>query len=222
MSQKKAEPKLSIKTEDLENEVWRPEILIGETYEKFKSVINIGSTEDHNNGIEYSEIPIIKNEIVDDVFDNSNEDLNYNTERDPLANESDLLYLRSENQNLVCMNLNKSQIDTKPIKRRIWLTLEKKLEIIKNYENGSRIAKIARERGMNESSVRTIVRKKEQIKEQGTVEQKCLCTIFSVWSKTTLITGGVGGTGVDPSSCKTSSFFLGPWLLVYQFIKISN
>ena len=41
-----------------------------------------------------------------------------------------------------------------------------------------------------------------------TVEEKCLCTIGSVWSKTTLITGSVGGTGVDPPSCKTSTFFL--------------
>ena len=41
-----------------------------------------------------------------------------------------------------------------------------------------------------------------------TVEGKCLYTICSVWSKTTLITGSVGGTGVDPPSCKTSTFFL--------------
>ena len=30
----------------------------------------------------------------------------------------------------------------------------------------------------------------------------------SVWSKTTLITGGVGRTGVDPPSYKTDTFFL--------------
>ena len=42
-----------------------------------------------------------------------------------------------------------------------------------------------------------------------TVEEKCLCTICSVWSKTTLITGGVGGTGVNPPSCKMGTFFLG-------------
>ena len=47
-------------------------------------------------------------------------------------------------------------------------------------------------------------------------------TVSSVWSKTILITGGVSGTGLDPPSCKTSTFFLGPWLLVCQFIDISN
>ena len=30
----------------------------------------------------------------------------------------------------------------------------------------------------------------------------------------------MGGTGVDPLSWKTDTFFLGPWLLVYQFIEI--
>ena len=30
----------------------------------------------------------------------------------------------------------------------------------------------------------------------------------SVWSKTTLISGGVGGAGVDPPSWKTDTFFL--------------
>ena len=44
---------------------------------------------------------------------------------------------------------------------------------------------------------------------KNTVELMCLCTIYSVWSKTTLITVGVGGTGVDPPSCKMSTFFLG-------------
>ena len=41
----------------------------------------------------------------------------------------------------------------------------------------------------------------------------CLCsesnsnTRFpSLWSKTTLITGGVGGTWVDPPSCKMATF----------------
>ena len=43
-----------------------------------------------------------------------------------------------------------------------------------------------------------------------------------LWSKTTLITGGVGMTWVDPPFCKTNIFFLGPWLLVCQFIEISN
>ena len=40
-----------------------------------------------------------------------------------------------------------------------------------------------------------------------------------LWSKTTLITGGVGGAwGIE----KRIHFFLGPWHLVCQFIEISN
>ena len=35
----------------------------------------------------------------------------------------------------------------------------------------------------------------------------------SVWSKTTMIPGGVVGAGVDPSSWKMGTFFLDPWLL---------
>ena len=55
-----------------------------------------------------------------------------------------------------------------------------------------------------------------------TVKPKSPCTIRSVWSKTTLITGCVGGAGMDPPSCKMDTFFsyLGPWLLVCQFIEI--
>ena len=36
----------------------------------------------------------------------------------------------------------------------------------------------------------------------------CLCTICSVWCKTTLITGGVGGVGADPPTFKIRTFFL--------------
>ena len=39
-------------------------------------------------------------------------------------------------------------------------------------------------------------------------EKKKNYTICSVWSKTTLITGDMGGAGVDPPSCKTGTFFL--------------
>ena len=42
------------------------------------------------------------------------------------------------------------------------------------------------------------------------------------WSKTTLITGSVGGAGMNPPYWKTSTFFFDPWLLVCQFIEISN
>lgn len=51
--------------------------------------------------------------------------------------------------------------------KRKWLTLEKKLDIIRCHENGASYAKIARANGMNEASVRTIIKKKEQYKEQG-------------------------------------------------------
>ena len=52
-------------------------------------------------------------------------------------------------------------------KRRVHLPLEKKLEIIQRFENGERIAQIARDNGMNESSVRVITKNKDQIKELG-------------------------------------------------------
>lgn len=57
--------------------------------------------------------------------------------------------------------------DPSLIMRRKWLTLEEKLNIIKSHEEGKTYAKIARENGMNESSIRTIIRKKEQYKEQA-------------------------------------------------------
>ena len=52
------------------------------------------------------------------------------------------------------------------------------------------------------------------------LEEKCLHAKASVWNKISLNTGCVGGTLVDPPSCKT--FFFGPWLLVNLFIEISN
>ena len=50
-------------------------------------------------------------------------------------------------------------------RRRKFLTLDQKIEIIECHEAGMRIAAIARERGMPESSVRTIVKRQDQIKE---------------------------------------------------------
>ena len=38
--------------------------------------------------------------------------------------------------------------------------------------------------------------------------EKCLCTICSVWSKTTLITGGVGGAGAGPPTFKLGTILL--------------
>ena len=55
-----------------------------------------------------------------------------------------------------------------------------------------------------------------------TVGEKKDSTKRYLWSKTTLITGNVGGACVDSPSSKTDTFFLGPWHLVCQFIEISN
>ena len=43
-----------------------------------------------------------------------------------------------------------------------------------------------------------------------------------LWSKTTLISSSVSGGRVNPPFCKMVAFFLGPWVLVCQFIEISN
>ena len=50
-------------------------------------------------------------------------------------------------------------------RRRKFLTLDQKIEIVECHEAGMRIAAIARERGMPESSVRAIVKRKDQIKD---------------------------------------------------------
>ena len=67
---------------------------------------------------------------------------------------------RSTVQDFATGNLESSSISTvgftEKVKKRIWLTLDKKLEIIQSHEAGASYSKIARERGMNESSVRTI------------------------------------------------------------------
>ena len=55
-----------------------------------------------------------------------------------------------------------------------------------------------------------------------TVKWKNLCTIACFWSKTTLIASSVSGAGVNPPFFKISTFFLDPWLLVCQFVEISN
>lgn len=49
---------------------------------------------------------------------------------------------------------------TEPNKRTL-LTLDKKINIIKNYENDASFAKISRKREMNGSSERCIKKKKE-------------------------------------------------------------
>ena len=57
--------------------------------------------------------------------------------------------------------------------------------------------------------------------DRCTVEEKKDSTKRHLWSKTILTTGSVGGPGVDPPPKKTH-FFSGAWLLVCQFIGISN
>ena len=54
-----------------------------------------------------------------------------------------------------------SDSDT-PSKKRNWLSLEDKLDIIKRYENGSSKVKIADEKGMAPSSVRLILKDKDK------------------------------------------------------------
>ena len=54
-----------------------------------------------------------------------------------------------------------SNSDT-PSKKRNWLSLEDKLDIIKRYENGSIIVEIADEKGMAPSSVRLILKDKDK------------------------------------------------------------
>ena len=52
-------------------------------------------------------------------------------------------------------------------KRRKFLTLDQKIEIIECYEAGMKCATIAKMRGMSDSSVRTIIKEKDKIKDQA-------------------------------------------------------
>ena len=51
--------------------------------------------------------------------------------------------------------------------KRKWLTLEQKLDIIRLHEEGASFAKIGSEKEMDESSVRKIIKKKDQYKSHG-------------------------------------------------------
>ena len=55
----------------------------------------------------------------------------------------------------------------KPKRKLQTRTVTEKLEIIEMRENGASWIKIAQDKGMNEASVRTIYRKKEEIRSQG-------------------------------------------------------
>jgi Tc5 transposase DNA-binding domain/CENP-B N-terminal DNA-binding domain len=61
---------------------------------------------------------------------------------------------------------NSNNINASKSKKRKWLILNEKLEIIELHEKGASYAKIAYEKGMNESS--TLIKKKDQIKKHGT------------------------------------------------------
>ena len=52
-------------------------------------------------------------------------------------------------------------------RRRKFLTLDQKIEIIECHEAGMKVATIARERGIPDSSIRTIIKTKDQIKDQA-------------------------------------------------------
>ena len=47
------------------------------------------------------------------------------------------------------------------------MTLDQKIEIIECYEAGMKCATIAKMRGMSDSSVRTIIKEKDKIKDQA-------------------------------------------------------
>ena len=56
----------------------------------------------------------------------------------------------------------------------------------------------------------------------STLRLKSLWPHGSVWGKTTLNTGSVGGAGADLQLEKLGHLFLCPWHFVYQFTAISN
>jgi DNA invertase Pin-like site-specific DNA recombinase len=62
-------------------------------------------------------------------------------------------------------------------KKRKVITLDMKLDIIKRFDNGQSKASISRVLGLNESTVRLILSKSNEYKEQG----KVASTSFSIW-----------------------------------------
>lgn len=61
------------------------------------------------------------------------------------------------------MSAKRKRESDSAIKKRKWLTLEQKLDIIKLHEEGASFAKIGRDKGMDESSVRKLIKKKRSI-----------------------------------------------------------
>ena len=57
-------------------------------------------------------------------------------------------------------------------KQRTFLQLDQRLEIVRLRENGLSFDKIARDKKINESSIRTIWKNKDEIKKQGIQKAK--------------------------------------------------
>lgn len=72
-------------------------------------------------------------------------------------------------------------------KKRKWLTLEQKLDVIKLHEEGASFAKIGREKGMDESSVRKLIKKKEQYKSQGMATASYLSKVVTKTRSTRMV-----------------------------------
>ena len=66
----------------------------------------------------------------------------------------------------------KNKKDDKIKQQRTRKTLAEKLEIIQLRENGAKICKIAFDKSMNEASVRAILKRKDEIKEQSVITAK--------------------------------------------------
>lgn len=73
------------------------------------------------------------------------------------------------------------------IKKRNWLTLEQKLDIIRLHEEGASFAKIGREKGMVESSVRKLIKKKDQYKSQGMATASYLSKVVTKTRSTRMV-----------------------------------
>ena len=79
---------------------------------------------------------------------------------------------------------NKKRAKKPEKKSRTCLPLDQRLEIVRLRENGLSFAKIARDKKMNESSIRTIWKNKDDIKRQGIQTAKFDAKTI-VWKKST-------------------------------------
>ena len=80
---------------------------------------------------------------------------------------------------------NNKKVAKKPEKKsRTYLPLDQRLEIVRLRENGLSFAKIACDKRMNESSIRTIWKNKDEIKRQNSMQKKY--TDFPRFLKTSL------------------------------------